>query len=448
MSGPSPSVGSPGTTPAAPAVVAELARARRERNTRAIAFGMGGFITAFTPVLALSGVPPVVVAVTAVCGPVLLALGFVARTRHAPAAAWALNLSLLAFLFAGVAVNRQLGPGPYLAGFVVLVAAATLGRAGMGIVGALSALDVLAMGFVARATPQQPAAPAVSVAYGLLICGITLGLAWMRFADILRMLTSVLEHERRALQAEERLWQAQKLGALGRLAGGVAHDFNNLLAVIKGCISTGPGDSAPGGEALRDAHHAIDRASALTAQLLTFAREQPIAARWFDPRPVLGDLARLLRRTLPPGIELRVELEEPLPWVHAAPAQIEQVVLNLVVNARDAMPRGGTVTLRGRTAGGRGPSRRLELTVSDTGTGISDEVRAHLFEPFFTTKPRGEGTGLGLATCYGIVRQLGGEIRVETAPGQGAAFTLELPGHDGPGPADAPRGPEDRAAAS
>jgi hypothetical protein len=125
MSSPSPSGGPSGTTSSVLAVVADLARTRRARNTRALAFGIGAFITAFTPVLALSGVPPVVVAVTAVCGPVVLALGLVARTRHAATAAWALNLSLLAFLFAAVAVNRQLGPGPYVAGFAVLVAAAT-----------------------------------------------------------------------------------------------------------------------------------------------------------------------------------------------------------------------------------------------------------------------------------------------------------------------------------
>ena len=145
----------------------------------------------------------------------------------------------------------------------------------------------------------------------------------------------------------------------------------------------------------------------------------------FDPRPVLGELARLLGRTLPPGIELRVELDDPLPLLRASPAQLEQLVLNLVVNARDAMPDGGTLTLRARAAGS--PPGRLALAVADTGVGIADEARPHLFEPFFTTKPRGEGTGLGLATCWAIVRQLDGSIGVESAPGRGTTFLVDLP---------------------
>jgi signal transduction histidine kinase len=432
---------------AALSVVAELSRARRARNTRALAFIMGGLAAGFVPVLTFLGVAPRVVVVLGSCAAVLVAMGLVARTRHAPLAALGLNLVLLASLFAAVAVNRELGPGPFLAGFPVLVAAATLSRAGVVAVGALSALDVLAMGLVSWGEPQEAESPAVAVAYGLMICGITLGLAWMRAADTRRMLLSVLEHERRALEAESGMWQAQKLGALGRLAGGVAHDFNNLLGVIRSCLAPTLERLPPGSEAreqLRDAEHAIDRAAALTSQLLAFSREQPIAAQPFDPRPVLADLARLLGRTLPGGIELRVELADPLPWISAARAQIEQVVLNLAVNARDAMPAGGTLTLRARGTGRAGADGRLELAVSDTGVGMTEEVRAHLFEPFFTTKPRGEGTGLGLATSYGIVRQLGGDIRVETAPGRGSTFVIELPASEKPAAGAAPVEPRGR----
>jgi signal transduction histidine kinase len=413
-------------SPAALTVVAELSRLRRARNTRALAFGMGALAAAFVPVLAVAGVAPPVVAVLGLCAATLVALGFAARTRYVEVAALALNLSFLVALFTGVTVNGQLGPGPYLVGFPVLVAAATLSRAGVVAVGALSALDVVAMALVARGTPQEIAPLPVTVAFGLMICAITLVLAWMRSDDTRRMLASMLEHEKRALEAEAELWQARKLGALGRMAGGVAHDFNNLLTVMQTCVSAAIEQLPPGGgarEPLRDVDHAIGRAAALTAQLLAYAREQPIAARPFDPQPVLADLVRLLGRTLPGEIALRVELADRLPWIHAAPSQLEQVVMNLVVNARDAMPRGGTLTLRGRAAG----EGRLELSVSDTGAGIPDAVRPHLFEPFFTTKPRGEGTGLGLATSYGIVRQLGGDIRVESVPGQGATFVVELP---------------------
>jgi len=404
---------------AAATMVAELERARCARNTRAIATGMAALSAAFAPALALTGADLRVVAVVLACAAALGALALLARTSRAPLAAAGLSVSILAALLAGVAVNRQLAPGPFFVPFVVLVAAATLPRPGVLAVGALSALDVLAMALAVRGVPQRVPAVEVGVAYALMMCGV---------------LASVLEHEWRALEAESTLWQAQRLGALGRLAGGVAHDFNNVLAVIQNCLVSAL-ERDPADEEVRailgDARQALDRAAGLTAQLLAFSRQQAVAAKELDPRPALAGLARLLERTLPRDIGLRVDLDDPLPHIHAAPGQLEQVVLNLVTNARDAMPAGGTVTLRGRSAGEPGAAARLEVVVSDDGPGMPEQVRARLFQPFFTTKPPGKGTGLGLATCQGIVRQLGGSIAVDSAPGRGSTFTVSLPAGDG-----------------
>ena len=419
---------------AAATMVAELERARCARNTRAIATGMAALSAAFAPALALTGADLRVVAVVLACAAALGALTLLARTSRAPLAAAGLSVSILAALLAGVAVNRQLAPGPFFVPFVVLVAAATLPRPGVLAVGALSALDVLAMALAVRGVPQRVPAVEVGVAYALMMCGVTLVLAWMQRLDRRRMLASVLEHEWRALEAESTLWQAQRLGALGRLAGGVAHDFNNVLAVIQNCLVSAL-ERDPADEEVRailgDARQALDRAAGLTAQLLAFSRQQAVAAKELDPRPALAGLARLLERTLPRDIGLRVDLDDPLPHIHAAPGQLEQVVLNLVTNARDAMPAGGTVTLRGRSAGEPGAAARLEVVVSDDGPGMPEQVRARLFQPFFTTKPPGKGTGLGLATCQGIVRQLGGSIAVDSAPGRGSTFTVSLPAGDG-----------------
>jgi PAS domain S-box-containing protein len=251
--------------------------------------------------------------------------------------------------------------------------------------------------------------------------------------------------ERRRL--EEQFLQAQKMEAVGRLAGGVAHDFNNLLTVINGYAEMlledlgGVGAFAEHARAIRKAG---ERAAALTRQLLAFGRKQIVAARVLDLNAVVLGAEDMLRRLIGEDILLSHDLRPGLGLVRADPTQMEQVVLNLALNARDAMPRGGCLSIMTRDvdAGehddGDCPGPCVMLAVADTGHGMTDEVRRHLFEPFFTTKEAGTGTGLGLATVYGIVKQAGGHIEVETGPARGTTFRVYLPRTEGPAAEEGP----------
>jgi two-component system, cell cycle sensor histidine kinase and response regulator CckA len=227
--------------------------------------------------------------------------------------------------------------------------------------------------------------------------------------------------ERRRLEAE--LLTAQKLDSLGRLAGGVAHDFNNLLTGISGYASLLLERANGDGELRRDLNEikrAADRAAELTKQLLAFGRRQVLKPRPLDLNAVLADTGLLLRRLLGDLVELELHPGDDLGTVRADPGQIEQVIVNLAVNARHAMPDGGTLTIATRNAGDH-----VELVVGDTGVGMDEATRAQVFEPFFTT--REEGVGLGLASVHGIVHQSGGEVTVESAPGVGTTFVVRLP---------------------
>ncbi|HET6437939.1 MAG TPA: PAS domain S-box protein [Anaeromyxobacter sp.] len=240
---------------------------------------------------------------------------------------------------------------------------------------------------------------------------------------------------------EEQFRQAQKLESVGRLAGGVAHDFNNLLTVILSCSEAlqekvDPRD-AEARDDLDEIHAAGTRARDLTRQLLAFARKQVIAPVPLALNEAVARNQKMLARLLGEDVSLEVHLE-PQPWtMYADPGQVEQVLMNLAVNARDAMPKGGSLIMRtgnvrvteqdaGHDEGSR-PGEWVELLVRDTGVGMPPEVQAHLFEPFFTTKEQGKGTGLGLATVYGIVSQAGGHIHVESEPGCGSTFRIRFP---------------------
>ena len=243
------------------------------------------------------------------------------------------------------------------------------------------------------------------------------------------------EAERAAL--ETRLRQSQKMEAIGRLAGGVAHDFNNLLTAITGSLALALRDVAPDSRAqrwLRETDKAAWRAATLTHQLLAFSRQQVIAPRVVDLRSVVRGAGSMLARMIGEDVELRVRLSDEACLVEIDQGQIEQVLLNLAGNARDAMPDGGTLAIevhRGRSRPGSAV-RSVVLSVTDTGLGMSEEVQARIFEPFFTTKAAGSGTGLGLAMVYGAVEQNGGSIEVASAPGRGSTFRIRLPEARGP----------------
>ncbi len=248
------------------------------------------------------------------------------------------------------------------------------------------------------------------------------------------------------VRLEEQLRQAQKMQAIGQLAGGVAHDFNNLLTVISGncellLSSTSADDRRR--DSLVDIRSASERAASLTRQLLAFSRKQILEPRLVDVHEVVTGIEKMLRRLIGEDVDLQTDLAADPSWVKVDPGQLEQVVMNLVVNARDAMPHGGRITIRTRNVDPAAtvdleetgePERRprVAIAISDSGSGITPEVKAHLFEPFFTTKAAGKGTGLGLATVYGVVKQSGGDVVVESEPGKGATFTVVLPSQDSP----------------
>ncbi len=253
-------------------------------------------------------------------------------------------------------------------------------------------------------------------------------------------ITELRAAERALDESQNQLRQAQKMEAIGRLAGGVAHDFNNMLSVIRGHTELLMLNADPDGPDMVDLieiRDGTDRAAALTQQLLAFSRKHVLRTTSVDLNEVVGGIERMLGRLIGEDVRMTCNLLPGLSKVEADPGQLEQVLMNLVVNARDAMPRGGKLTIDTgeidaeeglrHAPTGSAPTGYVILAVSDTGSGMDEHTRARLFEPFFTTKGAGKGTGLGLATVYGIVHQSGGFIEVDSAPGEGSTFRVFLP---------------------
>ncbi len=270
------------------------------------------------------------------------------------------------------------------------------------------------------------------------------------------------------VRLEEQVRQSQKMEAIGQLAGGIAHDFNNLVTIINGyseILLRGVPAADPRNKHLTLIHHAGERAATLTRQLLTFSRKQAVTPVVLDIAEVAANLEKMLRRVLGEDIDLVTTLQPGVGFIKADAGQVEQVIMNLAVNARDAMPQGGSLVIEAATC--RPGSFVLTaqaaaqiqtdirdsyvvLTVTDTGHGMDAATQAHIFEPFFTTKEVGKGTGLGLATVYGIVKQSGGHIAVESEPGKGTTFRVYFPrvekvsptSKSDPGPTKLPQGQE------
>jgi len=335
----------------------------------------------------------------------------------------------------------------------------------------VSALPIRVGDHIWTVVAQQPVAVAFaatrSLAWRLVVAGLLVGLLVGGFLWGLARANARSRRAEEALDAmnrdlerrveegtlelrkkEEELLQAQKMEAVGRLAGGVAHDFNNLLSVILGCVElqlAGVDEDASEREDLENIRAASMRAAELTRQLLAFSRKQVMKPQVFDVNEAVDRMRAILERSLGEDVELVCRLSpEPHP-VRFDPGQIEQVVMNLAVNARDAMPRGGRLTIAtgnvvldeeyARDHRGARSGPHVVLSVSDTGAGMDAETRRRIFEPFFTTKTAGKGTGLGLSTVYGIVRQGGGNIWVYSEPGKGTTFKVYLPrSGEAPGP--------------
>jgi PAS domain S-box-containing protein len=255
-------------------------------------------------------------------------------------------------------------------------------------------------------------------------------------ATMLGVATEITERKR----LEEQLRQSQKMEAIGQLAGGVAHDFNNILTAIVGytdLLAAEFGGNERQLEDLEEIRKAARRAAALTRQLLAFSRKQVLEPRIIDLNSVVLNLDKMLRSLISENIDLKTDLATNLAAARADPNQIEQVIMNLAINARDAMPEGGTLTIETSNATldhayaaqhvSVVPGDYVMLAVTDTGSGMDESTKARIFEPFFTTKPAGRGTGLGLSTVYGIVKQSGGNIWLYSEPGKGSTFKIYLP---------------------
>ena len=386
-----------------------------------------GFLSGLVQLALVPGFRPTFVIMTQALG--VLALAWLAsRTRHYRLGGAIAALAPVGACLAVVAANPDDRVWYAFMGLSVLLASVFLSLRATAAVAALNVLGILAM---AAAVPELRAP-------SLLIPPLMFHLVFSPLMLVAARHRDRLEAQRRLafVESQAAVAEGQRLETLGRLAGGVAHDFGNLLTVIQGnaaLLRRRPG--VPPAE-IQELEAAAERSAALVRQLLTFASRQPSNPRLVAPAEVLGAMEGILRRLAGPQIRLSVERDGVPGRVRIDPSQLEQVVLNLLVNARDAMADGGPVRLGLRDVvvrpgspearEGVPPGAYVAVSVTDGGAGMSEEVRRHAFEPFFTTK-EGEPGGFGLAIVHGVVTQAGGRVSIRTAPGRGSTFTVFLP---------------------
>ncbi len=419
------------------AKVGQLDVERRLKNAKWLGFGLGacvvptlisGALVPQAPLL-LRGVPFVTFFL-------LVGAGAAAHQRRLGLAVLGIVTAGLFSMFSGVATHPQLWSSPYGLGLLVLAASMIASPRGVLLTAVASLVVLGGMGWVAWSEPQEGA----PVAFTLVTAGVMLVMAavitLVQVRSTRLSLRELLEHERKRFAAEHqvdtlqlRLTDSQKLEALGRLAGGIAHDFNNYLQVVGASNHLAHSElpeEHPTRSTLRPALDAVQHAETLTKQILAFSRRQVLPGGTSDVGQALSGMTRLMQALVGSSITLDVEIEPGRHLVALGAGQLEQVVMNLVVNARDAMQGSGEIHVRVFIEGDAGTGD-VVLSVSDTGPGLDDELKRQVFDPFFTTKPDGKGTGLGLHTCQRIVEEAGGELTIDSQLGHGATFKARLP---------------------
>ncbi len=430
--------------------IASIAAEGRAWNARMVT-GVLTFIGVLTLIgTALDGIPVMYSALIAAVAVINLFCYFLARRGHIVSAILLLCSAILAEHVGMVVSSGELTVIPFFATLVVLVASTSLRARSIWIVFVMAIVTVLIEGSLVGALDFGDTPERGTFTSALILLLFSSVIAWLYVAGIDRafMLAEERERDRRTLL--EALDKSQRMEALGRLAGGVAHDFNNLLVVMNGSAELAaldlPADH-PSALELEHIREATERAAALTAQLLAFSRKQVMPSARAQPGDVVEGLRVLLPRLLGASVTLKVDILTSGRLVQLSATQLEQVLMNLVVNSRDAMmPSGGAITLRldevtleDEEVDALPAGDYVVVEVEDEGSGISEEVRQHLFEPFYTTKEPGKGTGLGLATCFGIISQAGGAIEVESELGAGTTFRVYLPCSGDSLPIEAPR---------
>ena len=361
-----------------------------------------------------------------------LCLGAAALARFGYGTAAALSLIGLASAAAWATVLglHRVGAAPFYIALGLVVALVTLSGRVLRwtlLAGVACELALVVVGGRVELQASTPGLVLFNAAVFTVLVAVIVSVHARLFA---RLLEEVASQRAKTADAHAELEHLRRMEALGRFAGSIAHDFNNLLAVMNTCTSNLDRSVPPSGplrDEVEDLREAIDQARGLTSQLLAFARRDAVVPTRVETGPLLKRVGELSRRVLGDSVKVEVNTEPGVWPLWSGPSQIEQLIMNLAANARDAMPKGGTFTISDSNAPKSPTGDAVLLRVTDTGVGMAPETLARAFEPFFTTKPPGIGTGLGLATVFGVVKALGGELTAESTPGKGTSMSMWLP---------------------